>query len=183
MVEREDEQGLAHYLEHLAFNGSENYPPGKLTEQLQAMGIGFGSHNNAHTGFEETVYKLDLPDAAPETLAIGLTVVSDYAGRMLQPAEVENERGIILAEMRDREGPGIRTWRVLYDAVYNGTNIGQRFPIGLKETVEAVTPELMRAFYERWYRPANMVLSVVGAVDPATAEQAVIAHFSDLASW
>lgn len=132
LQEREDERGIAHYLEHMAFNGTTHYPPGALIEQLQALGLAFGSHTNAHTGMDETVYKLDLPDSRAETIETGLVVMADWAfGMLLEPDEVERERGIILAEMRDREGPARRTARALYRAIYRGTVRGERLPIGV----------------------------------------------------
>ena len=124
---------------------------GTLIETLQGWGIGFGNQANAHTSFEETVYKLDLPDSTPETLAKGLQVFADYAGRLtIADEEVEKERGVILAEMRDRNSPGLRIWRSKFAATYSGTNAAERFPIGTKEIVEATTPELMRDFYQRF---------------------------------
>jgi zinc protease len=179
--ETDPEQGLAHYLEHLAFNGSEHFPAGTLIERLQEWGIGFGSDANAHTSFEETVYKLDLPDPTPETLAVGLQVIADYAGRLLLlDEEVEKERGVILAEMRDRESPRMRTFRKLYGTLYAGTPVGDRFPIGLKETVEAITTAQMRAFYEKFYRPTNMVLAVTGTIDPAATAVMIAEEFADI---
>ena len=182
LAETEDELGLAHYLEHLAFNGSKNFPPGTLIETLQGWGMGFGNNVNAHTSFDETVYKLDLPDTQPETLARGLQVIADYAGRLtLSPEEVEKERGVILAEMRDRNSPGY---------VFGELNLPQRIPAPTlpnvsdwrKEIVEITTAELMRDFYERYYRPANMVLTVVGAVDLEAAVAAIQSEFAALPS-
>ena len=104
--ETESEQGLAHYLEHLAFNGSDHFPDASLVTSLQAKGIGFGSHSNAHTGFDETVYKLDLVEPDAELLVTGFKVMEDFLyGLHLKPDQVDAERGVILAEMRDRAGP------------------------------------------------------------------------------
>ena len=181
--EQEAERGLAHFLEHLAFNGSEHFPPGTMVETLQRLGIAFGNHSNAHTGFDETVYKLDLPDPQPETLYTGLQVLSDTAGRLLLlPEEVEQEKGVILAEMRDRDGPGIRTSRALFASLYPGTILPKRFPIGTEETVSALDAASIRAFYERCYRPDQMVLSVVGAIDVAEVEKQIRQHFAELSS-
>ncbi len=181
LQETAPQRGLAHYLEHLAFNGSDHYRPGEVVTMLQAMGIAFGQHSNAHTSFDETVYKLDLPDAQPATIATGLTVMADWAGGMLLlPAEVEKERGIILAEMRDRNTPEYRQRLALYAAMYPGLVIPDRFPIGTAETVGAATVELVRDFYEAWYRPERMVLAVVGAFDPTAVEVQVRERFAPL---
>ena len=183
LLETEAQRGLAHYLEHLAFNGTTHYPPGELNKRLQPLGIAFGTHSNAHTSFDETVYKLDLPDAKPETLALGLEVVADFAGGMLLlPAEIEHERGVIQAEMRDRDSPGFRQRKATFATIFPGLSIAQRFPIGEPETVQAATPALIRDYYETWYRPERMVLAVVGAVDAAAARAAIETAFAGLAA-
>lgn len=174
LLEEEPQRGLAHMLEHMAFNGSRHYAPGELIPALQRMGIGFGSQLNAHTGFDETVYKIDLPDAKPETLDIGLTVLADQAGGLLLDAgEVERERGVVLSELRDKDGPGLRLQRRELALLTAGTRIGDRMPIGHAETIAAATPELLRAYYARWYRPERMMLAVAGDADPDVVEAAV----------
>lgn len=183
LQESDAQRGLAHFLEHMAFNGTTRYPAGKLIEVLQAMGIAFGAHSNAHTSFDETVYKLDLPDTKPETLATGLEVLADWGGGMLlEPEQVEKERGIILAEMRDRNTPGFREFLALARTRYPGLLIGVRAPIGIADTVAAASPELLRAYYDDWYRPDMMVLTVVGDVEPQAAEQALRAAFAPMVS-
>jgi len=179
--ELDEEQGLAHFLEHMAFNGSEHFPPGTLTETLQEHGIGFGSHSNAHTGAEETVYKITLPDTGAETIALGMQVMSDYAGRLLlEEEEIERERGVIQAEKRDRDTAGRRMLDALLDAIYAGTIAAERDVIGTDATIAAIDRELMVAFYERWYRPDNMMFAAVGDVEPARLEAAIRAHFAGL---
>jgi zinc protease len=181
LLENDPQRGLAHFLEHMAFNGTTHYPPGTLVTQLQSLGMSFGADTNAHTSFDETVYKLDLPDAKAETVAIGLTVMADYAGGMLLiPAEVERERGIILAEMRDRDSPSLRTWRALYRAMYPGQRTAERFPIGERETVTAADAPLLKAFYDDWYRPERMAVVVVGAIDPAAVAGQVRSAFAGI---
>ncbi len=168
LQENEAQRGLAHYLEHLAFNGTTNYPPGTLITKLQHLGLAFGAHTNAHTSYEETVYKLELPDAKPETIATGLGVLADWGGGMLlEPAEIDKERGIILAELRDRDGASLRQWRALYAGQYAGTVLADRMPIGHAATIQAADRALIAAYYDAWYRPERMVLAVVGAIDPA----------------
>lgn len=174
LEETEPQRGLAHFLEHLAFNGTTHYPPGTLVERLQHLGLAFGAHTNAHTSFQETVYKLELPDAKPETIAIGLEVMADWGGGMLlEPAEVDRERGVIIAELRDRDGAGLRQARALYGALYAGTVLADRLPIGHGETIQAATRELIAGYYDAWYRPERMVLAVVGAIEPAAVEAQV----------
>lgn len=181
LQESDEQRGLAHYLEHMAFTGSAHFPPGTLIEHLQRLGLGFGNDTNAHTSFDETVYKLDLPDAKPETITTGLTVMADFAGGLLIPSElVERERGVILAEMRDRDSPALRAWKALSLARYPGLIIPARLPIGVHGTVSQATPALLRAFYDTWYRPERMAISVVGAIDVAQVATEVRARFTPL---
>jgi zinc protease len=182
LLETAPQRGLAHFLEHLAFNGTAHYPPGTLVGVLQGLGLAFGADTNAHTSFDETVYKLDLPDTKDATIATGLQVMADYAGAMLiAPAEVERERGVILAEMRDRDTPGLRQWQTLYRANYPGLLLPERFPIGTRETVTQGTPALLKDYYDHWYRPERMMLAVVGAIEPAAIAQQLRSSFSGLA--
>ena len=180
LQETDSEQGLAHYLEHMAFNGSENFPPGTMVEQLQSSGIGFGNHLNAHTGFEETVYKLELPDTSSAILDLGFQVISDQAGRLLnKEEEVQREKGVILAEMRDRDGPSLRIWKQLYADIFSGLPYGQRFPIGIEETVQAANHERIHGYFTNWYRAERMVMVAVGDVDPGELETRIATYFAD----
>lgn len=180
-AETDPEQGLAHVLEHLAFNGTTHFPPGELNKTLQPLGIGFGSHSNAHTSFDETVYKLDLPNVEPVTLDLGLRVLADFVGGMLlEPKELDSERGVVLAEMRDRESPAMRTYRALYATMYAGTPIPQRFPIGLESTVSSMSNEMVRNFYHAWYTPDRLIVTVVGDVQVADMQQRLQLAFGAL---
>lgn len=167
LQESDPQRGLAHFLEHMAFNGTTNYPPGTLVERLQHLGLAFGAHTNAHTSFDETVYKLDLPDAAPATIATGLGVMADWAGGMLlETKEIDRERGVILSELRDRDGASLRLWRAQSQANYAGMIIADRLPIGISETISAADRQLIASYYAAFYRPERMVIVVVGAIDP-----------------
>lgn len=183
LQERDEQRGLAHYLEHMAFNGSTHFPAGTLIKSLQDMGIAFGQHSNAHTGQDETVYKLDLPDAAPGTLEKGLLLLADQAGGLLLAAEeVEREKGVILAEMRDKEGPGWREYQAMTAVVARGTRAPTRFPIGTETTVKGATRALLVDYYDHWYRPERMDLAVVGALEPAAVAPLVKKLFGGMAA-
>ena len=183
MVEDDNQRGLAHYLEHMAFDGTAHFPPGKLVELLQGMGLAFGAHTNAHTSFDETVYKLDMADSRPETIATGLKVMADWAGAMLLlPEQADKERGVILAEMRDRNDPDFREFVAASKGLYPGTRISQRMPIGVAETVKAATAGLMRSYYDDWYRPEMMVLAVVGDLDTKAVAKQIQTAFSGVVS-
>jgi zinc protease len=177
--ERDDQRGLAHFLEHMAFNGTENYPAGTLIEYFQRLGMAFGPDTNAYTGFDRTVYVIELPEASPESVDEGLRVLRDFAHKMeIDPAEVEDERGVILSEMRDRDSVEFRTIVAEYQFLLPDTLVPRRFPIGVPETVQAATAELLRDFYADWYRPDNLAVVAVGDLEPAVAEAAIHRVFS-----
>lgn len=180
--ETEKQLGLAHFLEHLAFNGSEHYAPGTLIEFFQRMGMSFGSDTNASTWFTRTLYLLELPDSREATLAEGLKVFRDYAGGLLlQPAEIEKERGIILSEKRTRDSVGYRTSVATRNFLLRDTLFARRDVIGTTEVLSTVPREEFLDFYRTWYRPERMALVVVGAIDPAAFEQQLVAAFASLA--
>lgn len=168
LMEADDEQGLAHFLEHMAFNGTENFAPGEMVEFFQRIGMAFGADTNAHTGFDETVYKIDLPDLQEETIEQSLLLLRDYADRMLLlDAEIERERGVILAEKRARDSVGYRTFVAYWTFLFPDSIIPERFPIGIEEVIRTAGRETFERFYHTWYRPDNIVLVAVGDVDPA----------------
>lgn len=172
--EDDHQRGWAHLLEHMAFQGSRNFPGTSLVERMQAIGLSFGHHTNAHTAYDETVFKLDLPDAQPATLALGMEALADWACGLVIPADrLERETGVVLAEMRDRDKPGRRRWYAIAEAAYAGSAIPLRHPIGVETDLRQVDPDRLRAWYANRYRPERMVLAVVGDVEPSVALAAV----------
>ena len=163
LAEAEEERGMAHFLEHMAFNGSRNYPAGTLIEWFQSHGMAFGADTNAHTTFGETVYKLDLPESDAVTLRDGLGVLRDFAdGLLLQEEEVHKEKGVIDGEERERDSAQMRVFEKSLEIVLAGSRVPERLPIGTKQARDGFTAEAVRRFYERWYRPENMTLVAVG---------------------
>ena len=180
MNETEKQRGLAHFLEHMAFNGSENFAPGTVIDFFQSMGMSFGVHQNAFTIFDKTVYQLALPDVKPETLDKGLLFLSDVAFRLkLLPEEIEKERQIIQEERVANLGGMQRVFDVLLESYSPGSLFGRRLPIGLKETIDSVSRDDFVEYYNTRYVPGNMTLMVVADVDPAMVEEHVKAHFSE----
>jgi zinc protease len=180
--ETEAQRGLAHYLEHMAFNGSTHYPPGTLVEKLQRLGMGFGADTNASTSFDHTLYQLELPDTAPATLSEGLQILSDYCGGLLlEQKMVEKERGIILSEKRSRDSVGYRTFVAQLDFMLKGTRVPERLPIGLEDVIEKSNRDPFVEFYNTWYRPEKMVVIVVGDIDAASIEKQIVEGFSGIA--
>ncbi len=179
--ETEAQRGLAHFLEHMAFNGSRHYPSGTLVETLQRLGMGFGADTNASTSFDHTLYQLELPDTRAGTLAEGLQILADYAGTLqLDPAKVEKERGIILSELRTRDSAGYRTFVAQFDFLLGHTRVPERLPIGLKPVIEGARREAFADFYNAWYRPERLVVIAVGDVDAAAVRAQVTAAFAGL---
>ena len=180
MNETEDQRGLAHFLEHMLFNGSTHFPPGELVRYFQSIGMQFGNDANAHTGFDETVYDLILPTGNRESLQQGLLVMGDYAmGALLLEEEVKRESKVILAEMRSRDSAGYRTLKATLQFEFPDALISQRMPIGRADVIRQASRRQLKAFYDAWYRPDNMVLVMVGDFDPSLAERLIAERFGD----
>jgi zinc protease len=181
--ETPDQQGLAHFLEHMAFKGSAHYPPGTLIERLQRLGMRFGADTNASTNFDHTVYLLELPDAKPETLAEGCRIFADYAGGLLlRPEQIESERGVILSEKRDRDSVDYRAYVADLNFELPESLIPRRFPIGLPEVVQKAQRGRFVDFYNAWYRPEKFAVIAVGDFDPAAVETLLKGTFGGLQS-
>ena len=180
--ETQAQRGVAHFLEHMLFNGTTHYPPGTLVEYFQSIGMGFGGDTNAHTGFDETVYNLMLPSGESKVLAEGFKVLADYArGALLKEEEVNRERGIILAEKRSRDSAETRVSKKQMQFNFAGTLIAERDPIGVDEVLNTADSARLRSFYDQWYRPENIIVVVVGDMDPAEAERLLTRYFDPLA--
>jgi zinc protease len=181
--ETDAQRGLAHFLEHMAFNGSTHYPPGTLTEFFQRMGMSFGGDTNAYTSFDRTVYMIELPDTRAETVAEGLKVLADFAGGLLLPeAEIIRERGVILAEKQARDSADYRAAVAGYQFSFAGTRLPARLPIGLEEVIRHAPRAEFVDFYSTWYRPERMAVIAVGDFDPIAVAAQITATFTPLAA-
>ncbi|MFG0251632.1 MAG: insulinase family protein, partial [Phycisphaerales bacterium JB038] len=179
--ESEAQRGLAHFLEHLAFNGSENFPPGEVIRYFESLGLTFGQHQNAFTSFDQTVYMLSLPDVEPATVADGMLFLADVAGRLLlDPTEIENERQVILNEFTASKGPEMRLFEEMLPAMFPGSRLAERLPIGLQEVIENADRETFVNFYETWYTPGRMTLLVVGDAEPQRLIEQIESEFGSL---
>lgn len=164
--ETESTRGLSHFLEHMAFNGSENFPPGELIPFFESIGLTFGRHQNAFTSFDQTTYILELPDADATTLDKAMLFFSDVAfGLSLLPDQIDEERGVILEEKRTRLGPQQRVQDKFFELLAPGSTFGERLPIGTEEALLAVQQDDFRAYVDSWYVPSNMTLIVVADAD------------------
>ena len=182
ILEDDDQRGLAHFLEHMAFEGSQNLAPGELVAFLQRAGLAFGPDTNASTTFDQTVYQLDLPRDDPQLLDQSLGILSEIAGRLsLPPAEIETERGVILSEKRTRDTTGQRSGDAMIDFLLPGSRYAERTPIGLESVIRTAPRDELLAFYHNWYRPERQIVIVTGDVQPAAVEELIERHFGNLA--
>jgi len=180
--ETESQRGLAHFLEHMLFNGSTHFPPGELIRYFQSIGMQFGNDANAHTGFDETVYDIILPTGDEQNLKKGLLVMHDYAmGALLLEEEVKRESGVILAEMRSRDSSSYRTFAATLQFEFPDMLISRRLPIGQASVVKNADREQLKHFYDTWYRPDNMVLVMVGDFSIPLARRLIEDQFKDIA--
>jgi zinc protease len=183
VYENDNERGLAHFLEHMAFNGSRHFPAANVVEFFQRLGMEFGADTNASTGFDRTIYQLELPDTRPATLREALTFFADVAGGLLlEPQEIDKERGIILSEKRARDSVALRTFLAEMEFLVPDTRFPQRLPIGTEEVIRTADRARFAGFYDAWYRPERMLLVLVGDFDPAAAEPLVHELFDPLAA-
>lgn len=179
--ERPEERGVAHFLEHMLFNGTTHFQPGELVKFFQDIGMSFGGDTNAHTTYEQTVYNLILPNGSGDDLRKGFLVMSDYArGALLLEKEVERERRVILSEKRSRDSAGYRAYVKASEFRYRGTLLPERQVIGEESVLTRADQALLKGFYDHWYRPENMLLVVVGDIRPETVEPLITEFFSPL---
>lgn len=165
--ETEKERGISHYLEHMAFNGSEHFPPGSVIDYFQSMGLNFGRDQNAFTSFDQTTFQLAFPDNKPETIDKGMRFFADVAGRLsLLQTEIDSERQVIMEEKRSRSGVQQRMQDYVLARIAPGSIVGDRLPIGVDETLAKLNRDDFVAYYDKWYVPSNMTLMVVADADP-----------------
>ncbi len=172
--EEPDQRGLAHFIEHMAFNGTENFKPGELVSFLESIGARFGPHVNASTSFDETIYMLDVPTDRAGYVDKGLLALHDFAaGLSLLPDEIEKERGVVLEEWRGRLGAGSRITDKQLPVLMQGSRYADRLPIGLPDVIQTAPRERIEAFYRKWYRPDLMAVVVVGDIAVDDAERMI----------
>ncbi|HEX7843595.1 MAG TPA: insulinase family protein, partial [Kofleriaceae bacterium] len=181
VLEDDDQRGLAHFCEHMAFNGTRRFPRQAIVDYIERAGIRFGADLNARTSFDETVYQLTVPTDNHEALMTGLDILRDWAGDVsFDPGEVDKERGVVLEEWRLGRGPFARINDRQWPVLFQGARYAERLPIGLPETIKGAPRDKLVRFYKDWYRPHNMAVIAVGDFDPAEIEKAIAARFGDL---
>lgn len=178
--EAEDQRGLAHFLEHMVLNGTENVPEGEFVKRLERHGLRFGPDTNASTGFGQTIFKLDLPETDKATLDKAFFLLREVAGRAtIEAAAVERERGIILSEERARATPAFRQMNDELAWLFPGQLLPHRLPIGTVEVIRNAPRQRLVDFYRAWYRPEKATLIIVGDIDPADVQRRIAAEFGD----
>lgn len=178
ILENENQQGLAHLSEHMAFNGTTHFKKNDIISFLQSIGVGFGNDLNAYTGFDETVYILPIPTDKPSNIDKGFQILEDWAHNVTDNNEdIDNERPIVLEESRFGKGAQDRINRKMYPLLYAGSLYANRLPIGIDSIVKNAPYEALKSFYKDWYRPDLMAVIVVGDIDPGKAEELIKKYF------
>jgi zinc protease len=181
LEENDDQLGLAHLIEHMAFNGSEHFKSGEVFSYFERVGARLGPHVNASTSFDETIYMLELPTDQGEVVAKGLTALADFAGGLtFDPTEVDKERGVVIEEWRGGLGAGSRIRDKQIPIIFYNSRYAVRLPIGKPEIIRSAPVARLRAFYDTWYRPERMAVVVAGDIDPASMEASIRTTFGPL---
>ena len=183
VVEDGDQLGLAHFLEHMAFNGTENFEKQELIDFMESIGMRMGADLNAGTSFDETRYMLQIPTDSPEVMANTFQILEDWAhGLTLDPEEIDKERGVIIEEWRLRRGAAARIQDEQFPVLLRDSRYAERSPIGTVESLETFEHEALRRFYRDWYRPDLMAVIAVGDFDRAEVETLLIEHFEGISA-
>ncbi|MPR34945.1 M16 family metallopeptidase [Salmonirosea aquatica] len=181
ILENDEQQGLAHFMEHMSFNGTTNFPKNELVDFLQKTGVRFGADLNAYTGFDETVYMLPIPTDSAGLLEKGLQVLDDWAhGALLATDEIDKERGVVLEESRSGRGAQQRMRDKYFKMILNNSRYADRLPIGKDDILKNFKPEVLKQFYQDWYRPDLMAVIAVGDFDPAEVEKIIKDKFGSI---
>ena len=179
ILETDSQLGYAHFIEHMAFNGTDHFPKNDLVQTLQSLGVRFGADLNAQTSFDETIYILPVPTDRPRIVDIALTILADWAGgQKFDSAEVVGERGVVREEWRGSTGAGERMLKQWLPIALDGSLYAKRIPIGNEKSIMSATPSALRDYYKAWYRPDLMAVVAVGDFDAAEMEEKIRKVFS-----
>jgi zinc protease len=181
VLENDNQLGLAHFIEHMAFNGTTHFKKNDLVKYLQSIGVRFGADLNASTDFDETIYILPIPTDTARIVEQAFTILEDWAhGQLLDSTEVTNERGVVREEWRLGKGAGDRMLHQWLPVALRGSKYAERLPIGNEQSIMTATPARLRSFYNSWYRPDLEAVIAVGDFDPSAIEAQIKKHFSGL---
>ena len=178
LMEEDNEQGIAHFMEHMAFNGTTKFEKNEMIKYLQSIGLSFGGDLNAYTSFDRTVYKLLVP-TTPKELEDGIEVLREWASEAtLSPQEIDSEKKVVIEEWRLRQGLAQRLGDVQKKALFEGSRYFDRFPIGLPEIINGADQNLVKGFYQKWYQPENISIITVGDFDTNQIENFIHKYFN-----
>jgi zinc protease len=181
ILEDDDQQGMAHMVEHMAFNGTKHFPKNDIISFMESIGMRFGADVNAYTSFDETVYMLTVPTDKPEAMEKAFLILEDWAhGLSFDPTETEKERGVVMEEWRLGQGAGTRMLQKIFPVILKDSRYADRLPIGKPEIIQKGKAERLRQFYSDWYRPDLMAVIAVGDFDKAAVQKMVDAHFGSI---
>ncbi|MCX5746512.1 MAG: pitrilysin family protein, partial [Proteobacteria bacterium] len=181
VLEDEDQRGLAHFVEHMAFNGTRRFPKQQIVDFIEKAGMRFGADVNAYTGFDQTVYQLMVPTDDAPVMMKGLDILRDWAGDItFDPVEVDKERGVVLEEWRLGRGADARIFDKQFPIILAGSRYGERLPIGLPAVLKTAPRAALARFYKDWYQPQHMAVIAIGDFEPQQVEAAIVARFGDL---
>ncbi|MBA3460811.1 MAG: insulinase family protein [Deltaproteobacteria bacterium] len=179
--EDDDQRGLAHYVEHMAFNGTKRFPKQEIVDFIEKSGMRFGADANAYTSFDQTVYQLTVPTDDQAIMLKGLDILRDWSNDVtFDPAEVEKERGVVLEEWRLGRGADARIFDKQFPIIFQGSKYGTRLPIGIPEVLKKAPRDTLVRYYKDWYQPQNMAVIAVGDFDEVQIEKEIQARFGDL---
>ena len=183
VLEADDQRGLAHFVEHMAFNGTENFEKQEIIDYLESIGMRFGADANAYTAFDETVYQLTVPTDTGAALETGLRILEEWAHRVsFDAAEIEKERGVVIEEWRGGRGAAARMRDQSFPVLFRGSKYAERLPIGTLESLQTFAPARLIEFYRDWYRPELMAVVAVGDFDAAAVETMIRDRFGAIPS-
>ncbi|NIT70370.1 insulinase family protein, partial [candidate division KSB1 bacterium] len=183
VLEEDNQRGLAHFVEHMAFNGTKNFAKQEIVDYLESIGMRFGPDINAYTSFDETVYMLQVPTDSVEAVKTAFQILEDWAHNVsFEPGEIDKERGVVIEEWRLGRGASARIRDQQFPILFKNSRYAERLPIGQKEIIENASYETIIQFYEDWYRPDLMAVIVVGDFDKSWIEELIRKHFFHLES-
>jgi zinc protease len=181
ILEDDDQQGLAHLVEHMAFNGTKHFPKNETIAFMESLGMRFGADVNAYTSFDETVYMLTVPTDKPEMMDKAVLILEDWAHNLtFDPTETEKERGVVMEEWRLGQGANMRMLQKIFPVILKGSRYAERLPIGKPDIIQHAKIERLKQFYTDWYRPDLMAVVAVGDFDKAAMEKMITTHFGSI---
>jgi len=181
ILENDAQQGLAHFMEHMNFNGTKNFERNDLVSYLQSIGVQFGADLNAYTSFDQTVYILPIPTDKPENIEKGFQIIEDWShNALLTDKDIDEERGVVLEESRLGKGAEDRMRKKYFPMLAEGSLYADRLPIGKDSILKTFKYETIRSYYKDWYRPDLQAVIVVGDIDPDVAKKMIVDHFGKI---